>query len=167
MSDLEIRDVRPEDAQELADLINAIIERGGTTAFQQPFTAEALRDAYLIGPHMISAVVAVDPASGRLEGFQIIGDFGEVLPDGVADIGTYARIDGNQRGVGRALFAATCDKARAAGITALNATIRADNVGGQTYYAKMGFIDHAVKPPVPLADGSSVGRICKRYSLDG
>ena len=167
MSDLDIRDVRAEDAPELAELINAIIARGGTTAFEQPFTAEALRDTYLIGPQMVSAVAAVDGTSGRIEGFQILGDFGDDLPEGVADIGTYVSVDGKQRGVGRALFAVTCANARAAGLDAINATIRADNVGGLTYYGKMGFIDHSVKPALPLTDGTAVERICKRYALNG
>jgi len=164
--ELDVRDVRPDDAPELAELINAIIARGGTTAFQTPFTPQSLSDAYLIGPHMISAVVAVD-RGGRLEGFQILGDFGDPMAAGTGDIGTYVRVDGKQRGVGSALFAATCRNARAAGIDTLNATIRADNRGGLTFYGKMGFVDHAVNADVPLAGGTSVDRIYKRFRLNG
>lgn len=164
---LGVRDVRAEDAGELAELLNAIIARGGTTAFEEPFTPQGLSATYLIGPHMISAVVAVDRETGRFEGFQILGDFGDPMAGGTGDIGTYVRVDGKQRGVGTALFAATCANARARGVTVLNATIRGDNTGGRTFYGKMGFVDHAVRAGVPLADGTPVDRIYKRYFLNG
>lgn len=44
-----------------------------------------------------------------------------------------------------------------------NATIRADNAGGLAYYARMGFQDYAVARGVPLADGTPVDRISRRY----
>ena len=165
MSGLDVRPVRPDDAPELADVINAIIARGGTTAFQKQFTAQELADAYLIGQHMFSAVVAIDRESGDAQGFQIVGDFNEPFPQDWGDIGTYVRVDGKQKGVGTALFAATSANARAQGLTAINATIRADNVGGLSYYSKMGFEDYAVDRAVPLADGTPVDRIHKRYLL--
>jgi len=165
VSELDVRDVRPEDAPELAELLNAIIARGGTTAFQTPFTPQQLADEYLIGAHMVSAVVASDRETGRAEGFQILGDFGDALAEGCGDIGTYVRIDGKQRGVGTALFAATCANARAKGLTMLNATIRGDNEGGLTFYRKMGFVDHAVRRGIPLADGTLADRVYKRFSL--
>ncbi len=164
---LRVRDVEPEDAAELADLINAIIARGGTTAFETPFTPQGLADAYLIGPHMISAVAAFDRETGRAAGFQILGDFGDPMAQGTGDIGTYVRVDGKQRGVGTALFAATCANARARGVTTLNATIRGDNAGGLRFYGKMGFVDHAIRAAVPLAGGAPVDRIYKRFFLNG
>ena len=167
MSTIAVRDVRASDAPELADLFNAIIARGGTTAFEKPFTADGLRDGYLMGARTISCVVAVDDTTGRLEGFQMLGDFGDPMAAGTGDIGTFVRIDGKQRGVGRALFAATCANARAAGVGMLNASIRADNIGGLTFYTKLGFVDHAIRPAVPLADGTPVDRIYKRYALNG
>ncbi len=68
-------------------------------------------------------------------------------------------------GAGTALFKATCDHARSIGLKALNATIRADNLGGLTYYGKMGFVDYKVDKAVPLNDGRLVDRISKRYLL--
>ena len=49
-----------------------------------------------------------------------------------------------------ALFAATVAWARAHGVTAMNATIRADNVVGLGYYAKRGFVDYATEPDLTL-----------------
>ena len=163
--DLDIRPARSEDAPGLADLLNAIIARGGTTALETPFTPQALDAAYLTGPEVFCCFVAVDRAGGRHEGFQTLGRYSG-LPDDVGDIGTFARVGGTQRGVGAALFAATWAEARRLGLAAINATIRADNTGGLAFYGRMGFADHSVRPAVPLKDGTPVDRVSKRFRLD-
>lgn len=161
---LHIRPVRAEDAAELAELLNTIIARGGTTAFETPFTAENLREAYLIGPSVHCCFVA--EADGHLLGFQTLGTQ-PFLPAHIGDIATFTRVGATQSGVGSALFAATCERARALalGLTAINATIRGDNSGGLTFYSRMGFIDHEVVPAVSLKDGTPVDRIRKRFAL--
>ena len=161
---IEIRDTVRGDAPELAELLNALIAQGGTTALEVPFTPEGLAEAYLVGPGVLCCFVAIDRKSGRLEGFQTLGRY-PGLPDDIGDIGTFARIDGKQRGVGSALFAATRERAQGLGLTAINATIRADNLGGLTFYRKMGFEDHSVTPAVPLKDGRAVDRVNKRFRL--
>jgi L-amino acid N-acyltransferase YncA len=163
--DLEIRPARGEDAPGLAELLNAIIARGGTTALEDLFTPEALDRTYLTGPEVICCFVAVDRATGRHEGFQTLGRY-PGLPPGWGDIGTFARIDGVQRGVGSALFAATRDEARRLGLAGINATIRADNSGGLAFYSRIGFADHSVRAAAPLKDGALVDRISKRYRLE-
>ena len=162
---LAIRPVIASDAHELAELLNAIIARGGTTAFETPFTPEALDRCYLTGPDVLCCVVAVETDSGRFAGFQtLIRD--RLLPDGWADIATFSRLDGIQKGVATSLFAATRASANCLGITAINATIRADNTGGLAYYSRMGFEDYGVDRAVTLDDGKPVDRIRKRYVLD-
>lgn len=162
--DVEVRAARREDAAGLAELLNGVIARGGTTALEEPFTPERLDATYLTGPEVICCVVAVDPASGRHEGFQTLGRY-PGLPDGYGDIGTFARVGGTQRGVGRALFAATEAEARRLGLAGINATIRADNTGGLQFYSRLGFVDHSVRQALPLKDGTVVDRISKRYAL--
>lgn len=162
--DVEVRAARREDAAGLAELLNGVIARGGTTALEEPFTPERLDATYLTGPEVICCVVAVDPASGRHEGFQTLGRY-PGLPDGYGDIGTFARVGGTQRGVGRALFAATQAEARRLGLAGINATIRADNTGGLQFYSRLGFVDHSVRQALPLKDGTVVDRISKRYAL--
>jgi L-amino acid N-acyltransferase YncA len=159
---LTIRPVQSSDATALADLLNAIIARGGTTAFETPFTPEELDQRYLTGPTVHCCFVA--EADGALLGFQTLGTQ-KFLPADIGDIATFTRIGGTQSGVGTALFAATCKRARELGLTAINATIRADNAGGLTFYSRMGFIDHEVVPAVPLRDGTPVDRIRKRFAL--
>ncbi len=159
---MTIRPVVPADAAELADLLNAIIARGGTTALQTPFTAAALAAAYLTGPDVWCCHVA--SAGEALLGFQTLGRY-PGLPADVGDIGTFTRLGATQGGIGTALFAATVARARALGLSALNATIRADNAGGLAFYTRMGFVDHDVISGVPLADGTPVDRVRKRFSL--
>lgn len=159
---LTIRPVTPDDAAELANLLNAIIARGGTTAFETPFTPDALAQAHLLGPTVHCCFVA--EAHGRLAGFQTLGTH-SLLPADIGDIATFTRVGGTQGGVGTALFAATCERARALGLAAINATIRADNTGGLIFYSRMGFVDHDVEPAVPLKDGTPVDRISKRFAL--
>lgn len=162
-SDVQVRPVAEADAPELAELLNAIIARGGTTALEEPFTPARLAETYLTGPDVLSCVVAVEPG-GRLAGFQTLGHAPH-LPEGWGEIGTYARVDGARKGVGGALFAATRTRAEALGLTAIDATIRADNSGGLAYYARMGFDDYGVDRAIPLEDGTPVDRVHKRYIL--
>lgn len=161
--DLNVRPAVRADAAALADLLNEIIAAGGTTAYETPFTPETFADAHIDGPGVITSVLAED-GDGCPMGFQILLASDKLGP-GWGDIGTFARRGATTRGIGSALFAATKAAAIAAGLKTLNATIRADNTGGLTFYAKMGFVDYAVARAVPLADGTPVDRIARRYDL--
>lgn len=162
MAAISIRPVASTDAAELAELLNAIIARGGTTAFETPFTPDHLREAYLTGPTVHCCFVAHD--DDQLLGFQTLGTQ-SILPADIGDIATFTRLGGTQAGVGSTLFAATTARARQLGLAAINATIRGDNEGGLIFYGRLGFIDHEVVPAVPLKDGRPVDRIRKRYTL--
>src|SRR4051812_854028 len=161
--DLRIRPTVRADARALADLLNEIIAAGGTTAYETPFTPEAFADAHIDGPAVITSMIA-EHDDDRPMGFQILLASDKLGP-GWGDIGTFARRGSTTRGIGSALFAATKAAAIAAGLKAINATIRADNTGGLAFYARMGFVDYAVARAVPLADGTPVDRISRRYQL--
>ncbi len=163
-SDMEIRPVTQADAHELATLLNEIIARGGTTALEDPFEPIDLAAAMLNGPDVICCFVASDRSNGKLNGFQTLGR-SNTLPSNIGDIGTFARVGLTQKGVGSALFNVVRAEARKRGLTAINATIRADNTGGLAFYQRMGFVDHEVTRGVPLKDGTPIDRISKRYSL--
>lgn len=160
---VNVRPVTSVDAPALADLLNAVIRAGGTTALEDEFTPEALDQAYLTGPTVHCCHIAVDEG-GEVAGFQTLGRK-DGLPAYIGDIATFARVGGAQRGVGSALFSMTSECARRLGHSAINATIRADNAGGLAFYARQGFVDHGVTCGVPLSDGTPVDRVHKRYSL--
>ncbi len=152
------------DAGPLADILNDIIRAGGTTAYETPFNAATFTEAFLLGPDFISCLVAEDPVTRAPIGFQSLERHSE-LPQGWADIGTFARMQPKVPGVGTALFAATRVMARDLGIVAINAIIRADNQRGLAFYDKLGFQTYRTLPAVPLKDGTPVDRILKRYEV--
>lgn len=160
---LIVRSTVRADAAALAELLNEIIVAGGTTAYETPFSPDAFADAHIDGAGVITSVLAEDER-GRPMGFQILLASDKLGP-GWGDIGTFARRGSTTRGIGSTLFAATRAAAVTAGLTTLNATIRADNAGGLAFYAKMGFVDYAVTQAVPLADGTPVDRVARRYDL--
>ncbi len=157
-----LRPARPEDAPEMAGLLNRIIAMGGTTAHETPFTPEAIQRHYIAGEEPICCHLALDDRG--LIGFQAVGR-NPALPEGWGDIGTFVAPDRQRTGAGQALFAVTLTAAKAAGLSTLNATIRADNVPGLGYYARRGFVQYAQDPDFTLKSGAKVGRVSRRFEL--
>ena len=163
-AEISVRPARTDDVPELVALLNQIIERGGTTAYQHMLSEADFAAKFFDAESMLGFHVAC-LADGRRLGFQHLQKL-DRLPAGWGDIATFALIDSPVRGVGTALFDVTKAKATELGLTAINATIRADNVPGLGYYSKMGFVDYAVAEAVPLSDGTPVDRISKKYLLN-
>lgn len=160
---MHIRRAVSADAEELCSLLNEIILAGGTTALETPLTAAEFADWFIDGEFPLVCHVAVYDRS--LVGFQSLSLYGDP-PKGYADIATFARASPKISGVGSALFPATRAAAEELGLEFINATIRADNVGGLAYYAKMGFQLYDRLVQVPLRNGTAVDRIKKRFKVD-
>lgn len=162
---LEVRDGVADDAGALTRLLNEIIAAGGTTAMEEPLTPSRFVDVFMTGADCLACFVALDGEFGRPVGFQALARHPD-LPDDWADIASFAQIRPKRPGVGSALFAQTARRARDLGLSAINATIRADNVGGLAYYGKMGFEPYRTLAAAPLKDGTPVDRVFKRYLVD-
>ncbi|WP_420587031.1 GNAT family N-acetyltransferase [Ruegeria sp.] len=160
---IAVRPMMPEDVATACRILNDIIEIGGSTAFEIPFSEALFAQIYLDGADKICCHVALDE-QGEVAGFQWLG-IHEDLPTDCADIATFTRREPVLKGAGRALFAETSKHAAALGFAQINATIRADNRMGLSYYDKMGFRDYAVDYGRPLRDGTPVDRITKRFDL--
>lgn len=160
------RPAQPDDAPQMTVLLNEIIAIGGTTAHQRPFDPDRMLHHYIQPDHHISTIVA--DIDGAIVGFQMLvwpdPDFGQ-MPDHWGFIGSFVKVGITGQGIGRALFAATCDAARAAGCRHIDATIRADNVSGLRFYTAMGFTDYDIIRDAPLRDGRLVDRVRKRFDL--
>ncbi|MEM8788682.1 MAG: GNAT family N-acetyltransferase [Pseudomonadota bacterium] len=156
---VEVRAACAADTPAMAALLNQIIAIGGTTALQTPVTADWFVERLAVPRSCWHVAVAED-----LLGFQWAAPNPKLPPD-IADIATFVRVGLTGRGVGSALFRATETCVRARGYGAINATIRGDNTGGLAYYSGRGFRDHDVTPAVPLADGTPVDRVHKRFAL--
>lgn len=156
-----IRRASPADAPAMADLLNRIIAIGGTTAHELPFSAAQVDHHYISGESVVCCHLAEDAAG--LIGFQAVEHY--PCRAGWGDIGSFVDPDRQRSGAGAALFAATEAACRAAGLAAINATIRADNAPGLGYYARRGFVDYAHDPDYALKSGRVVGRISRRFDL--
>ena len=143
---LQVRAAGPGDAPAMATLINAIIAIGGTTAHRTPFDAEGIVAKFIAPPLLISCFVACDGA--EILGFQSL-DWSDpdwpgedAMPADWGIIGSFVDPAAQGRGVGRALFAATREAARRAGVSTIDATIRRENTGGLAFYDGLGFTDY-------------------------
>lgn len=158
--------VRPAislDTPAMARLLNDIIEKGGTTALTRPVTAQDLTDWMSSNAAASAWHVALD-ADEDVIGFQWISPH-DNLPPVACDIASFVKLGKHGLGVGSALFNATSKAAKNLGYVWINATIRADNSGGLTYYQSRGFRDWHIDENVKLPSGLTVSKISKRYDI--
>lgn len=166
---LTIRPARPDDAQEMCDLLNPIIAEGSTTAHRTVFDPARMIDHYIAPPRLLCCTLAWD--GDRLTGFQTLErpdpdwkDWGAVPADWGL-IASFVAEGAQGRGIGQRLFTATHAVAENAGVMAIDATIRADNRAGLAYYSRLGFVDYDRVTGVPLSDGTPVDRVRKRFDI--
>lgn len=159
---IHIRRAGSLDTRPMVELLNGIIEIGGTTAIAAPVDAQGFAD--WVANSQRSAWFIAEDAEGSLLGFQWIEQIPD-LPTEAADIATFARIGKTGLGVGSALFEQTRKAAKALGYRWIRANIRADNAGGLTYYQSRGFEDYARLPNQRLSNGLVVDKILKRFEL--
>jgi L-amino acid N-acyltransferase YncA len=157
-----IRPATPDDAHQIVALLQDVVDKGGTTAFQGQVPADFL--APVLAGSDPRGICHVAEEGDLLLGFQYIFPL-KGGPEDRATIATFARLGSTQRGIGAALFGATRQAAISFGYRTIDATIRADNSGGLCYYGRMGFADHHVTRDVPLADGTPVDRVTKLLTL--
>ena len=163
---IEVRAATKDDAEALSGILNAIINAGGTTAHQSPFDASRMHRHYIAPDNLVCCSVA--EIDGRIAGFQTLmwpDEMGQPFPKGWAVIASFVSLDAAGQGIGRALFAATKASALAASVHTIDATIRADNLGGLAYYQSLGFTDYDILRNVPLRDGNRVDRIRKKLAI--
>lgn len=161
---IRVRRAGTLDARPMADLLNAIIAKGGTTAFTNPVDRDTLLSWFAKAPGR-SVWHLAEADDGAVLGFQSIEPHPKLPPE-ACDIATFVRLGQTGLGIGSKLFVRSCDAARALGYGWINATIRADNTGGLAYYQSRGFETYARHPQVRLGNGMIVDRISKRLDLD-
>ena len=160
---VSIRPTTKDDVPALCSLLNKIIAVGGTTAYQKPLDIKDFEVHFLEADDFLNCLSAVDDDDNPI-GFQSLRRHPK-LEKNWADIATFAQLEPKISGVGSALFDATRKWAKSQNITAINATIRADNVPGLAYYEKMGFRTYSIASNVALDDGNLVDRISKSLFL--
>ena len=157
-----VRTAKYSDAADLAVILNEIIAIGGTTAHLMPVSEAIITEWMNHDPDASNWVLAEQ--DGAVIGFQFAEPHSQ-LPADAADVASFVKPGITGQGIGRALFSATCDACRNLGYKWINATIRADNQSGLTYYSAMGFKDWHNDPTATLSDGRVTGKISKRFDL--
>jgi L-amino acid N-acyltransferase YncA len=138
---IEIRDVRIEDAEEIAAVLNPIIAARCYTALDTPVTVAQEREFIRNFPARGMFLVALDTTSNRIVGFQDVSPFADFTHafDHVGVIGTYVDLELRRQGIATRLFEATFDAARRKGYEKFFTYVRADNEAGLQTYLRQGF----------------------------
>jgi L-amino acid N-acyltransferase YncA len=154
----EACDMQRGDILACAEIINHIISLGSSTAHEDAFDEEGFADHYFEEPEVANVVLTND----RVVGFQAAFE----IEPGIYSIGSFTDQQNPARGSGAALFVKTQNDCRSHGGTSIIAKITSDNVGGLTYYSKMGFQPDAILPDhFTRSDGKMVDPIVKRFKL--
>ena len=146
----------------MAELLNQIIEIGGTTAHESPVTPQ------IIGDWMRSSQCRnpwfVAESQAQMMGFQWTEPRAKLPPE-ATDIATFVKVGATGNGVGAQLFAATKLAVNNLGFFWINAAVRSDNAAGLGFYRKMGFVDWKSDPSVALASGQVTGKTYLRFDV--
>lgn len=138
---ITVRRATVADAEQVAEILNAIIADGLFTVFDEPISVEAERE-YIRGLADRSIFLVAEEGPGQIVGFQSVDAFHAPYTrafDHVAVIGTYVAEGYRRKGVSRALFPRTFEAARGAGYEKLFSFVRSDNPAALAAYQAHGF----------------------------
>lgn len=158
---IHIRRAGPLDARPIVDLLNAIIAKGGSTAYLTPWPPEAVVER-MERPRAVWHLA--EDEGGAVKGFQWFEPHPDV-PAHSASIASFVEIGATGLGIGSKLFQTTRQAALDQGLTHLDAVIRADNESGLAYYQSRGFETIKLLPGMALEDGTPVDKVWKRVEL--
>jgi len=138
---IEIRDVRIEDAEGIAAILNPIIAARCFTALDTAVTVDEQREFIRTFSPRGIFLVAIDSTTNRIVGFQDVSPFADFTHafDHVGVIGTYVDLALRRSGIATQLFAATYEAARRKGYEKLFSYVRADNDAALQTYLRQGF----------------------------
>lgn len=142
---MSVRTARPEDAEALTDILNALITGTTVTFTTEVKTVETVQAD--IGKRGTAyKVVEID---GLVRGLAAYFPFRH--GPGYARTREHSIVlhpDAWGRGAGRALMAALEDEARAEGVHSLIAGVSGENPAGRAFHAALGFVEVGVLPEV-------------------
>ncbi|QDC08027.1 GNAT family N-acetyltransferase [Oceanicola sp. D3] len=159
---IHIRAAGASDARAIAELLQEVVDAGGTTAITGEVTREDILAKMSISPR--AAWHVAEDEAGELLGFQWIDPMVDE-PKTCAEIATFARRGKTGLGIGSKLFEATLKAAKRLDYRWIRANIRADNTGGLAYYQSRGFEDYGRIEGYRMADGTVVDKVLKRFDL--
>jgi L-amino acid N-acyltransferase YncA len=155
-----VREARVEDALDIIEVLNPIIEARANSVLTATFSEQEERDFMAQFPKRGIFHVAVN-SDQSIIGFQTVEPFGAYTPafDHVGIIGTFVSMSHQKQGVGTSLFQATFQAAILKGYEKLFAYVRADNTAGLTAYLGQGFGKVGIAKNHAKIDGRYVDEI--------
>ena len=136
-----VREVCPDDGEEIVGILNPIIESGAYTVLDSPVTVDFEREFIRNFPERGLFYAALDEPGNKIIGFQNIEPFAAYTNafDHVGIIATYVALSNRRQGVGQRLSEVVFESAGARGYEKLFTYVRADNAGALAFYSKLGF----------------------------
>lgn len=134
-----VRRATPDDAREVAAVINGVIAEGGLTLFDRPFS-EADERAFIasLGPRSALHVAEVGGAIAGVQSIDLYSSLAASLAH-VATMGTWLSAAARGRGIGTALAARSIALAREQGYRKILITVLATNAPALRFYSRLGF----------------------------
>lgn len=139
---VRIREAHLSDAEEIACILNPIIEAGLYTVLDMPVTVEQQREFIRSFPQEGVFLVAVRVEDQTIVGLQDVAPFGDGSTrafDHVGVIASFVDLPLRRQGVSKQLFQATFDIAKQKGFEKLFTYIRADNAAALASYMRQDF----------------------------
>jgi len=136
-----IREVCPDDAEDIVCILNPIIESGAYTVLDSPVTVDLEREFIKSFPKRGLFYVAQDKQSRKIIGFQNVEPFATYTNAfyHVGIVATYVDHSYRKQGVGRCLAEVVFENAGIKRYEKLFTYVRADNAGALAFYSKLGF----------------------------
>jgi len=140
-TDVDIRPVRMEDAEDIVCVLNPIIESGKFTVLDKTFTAEEEREYIAAFPERGVFFVALRRQDKRIVGLQSLEPFATYTRafDHVAVLGTFVDLSCWRHGIAASLSEVSFEAARRKGYEKIFTYVRADNPASLAFHEKLGF----------------------------
>ncbi len=148
-----IRQATLDDAGQIADVMNSVIDEGKFTIFNRPFSEQEERD-FISSLGSRSALYVAD-IDGKIAGVQSIDLFSNFADSvcHVATMGTWLRLNYRGRGIGRLMAEESFSFARSHGYRKVVIQVLAHNERALRFYRNLGFLDIGIaRQQVKLAD---------------
>lgn len=136
-----IRKATPDDARQIAQVMNAVIAEGKYTIFDKPFSEEEERNFISsLGDRSALFVAEVEGEIAGVQSMDVFSDFAASVRH-VATMGTWLRADFRGRGIGRLLAVESFGFARSNGYSKVVIQVLADNEHALRFYRSLEFRD--------------------------
>lgn len=163
-----VRRAVPEDGAGTSRLLEAVVAERVHSAIDRAWTAAEQRD-YIQSLSDREALHVACDSTGQVVGSQSLELYSRALPSmrHVAQLGTFVLSAWRGRGVGQALFDASCRFAAGAGYRKIVIQVRASNAGALAFYRRLGFAECGRLRGQVMLDDREDDEILMEYFLPG